>query len=82
MSYFLCPSCGTRSDIFGHGGARQVADKLAVDFLGEIPLHMDIRTTSDNGTPIVTAQPESPHTEAYIGIARKIMAKLQHSRAE
>lgn len=76
MSYFLCPSCGERSDIFGHGGAREVAEKLGVDFLGEIPLHMDIRTTSDNGTPIVTHQPDSEHTAIYIDIARKVAAKI------
>lgn len=76
MSYFLCPSCGDRSDIFGHGGARKTAENLGVDFLGEIPLHMGIRTTSDNGTPIVACQPDSPHTDIYIDIARKVAAKL------
>ncbi len=76
MSYFLCPSCGERSDIFGHGGAREVAENLSVDFLGEIPLHMDIRTTSDNGTPIVAQSPDSDHTAIYIDIARKIAEKL------
>jgi len=76
MSYFLCPSCGERSDIFGHGGARETAEKLGIDFLGEIPLHMDIRRTSDAGTPLVTHDPKSPHTALYIEIARKIAAKL------
>ncbi|MCK5423964.1 MAG: iron-sulfur cluster carrier protein ApbC [Emcibacter sp.] len=76
MSYFLCPSCGDRSDIFGHGGAREVAEKLGTDFLGEIPLHMDIRTTSDNGTPIVVHAPDSAHTAIYVDIARKVAAKL------
>ncbi|MCF6216702.1 MAG: iron-sulfur cluster carrier protein ApbC [Emcibacter sp.] len=76
MSYFLCPSCGDRSDIFGHGGAREVAEKLGIDFLGEIPLHMDIRNTSDNGTPLVTHDPNSPHSEIYINIAKKIAEKL------
>ncbi len=76
MSYFLCPSCGYRSDIFGHGGAREVAEKLGIDFLGEIPLHMDIRETSDNGTPIVAHDPNSPHAAIYIDIARKVAAKL------
>jgi len=76
MSYFLCPSCGERSDVFGHGGARETAAKLGIDFLGEIPLHMDIRSTSDSGTPIVVAQPESPYSAIYIDIARKIAAKL------
>ncbi|NOZ65018.1 MAG: iron-sulfur cluster carrier protein ApbC [Alphaproteobacteria bacterium] len=76
MSYFLCPSCGERSDIFGHGGAREIAAKLEIDFLGEIPLHMDIRETSDSGTPIVVHNPDSPHTAIYLDIARKIQAKL------
>ena len=49
MSYFLCPECGERSDIFGHGGARQEAERLGVPFLGEVPLHMSIRTTSNGG---------------------------------
>ena len=43
MSYFQCPHCGTRSDIFGHGGARHEAERLGVPFLGEVPLHMEIR---------------------------------------
>ena len=51
MSYFLCPSCGTRSDIFSHGGARHEADRLGVSFLGEVPLHMTIREKSDAGLP-------------------------------
>src|SRR6202011_2920810 len=58
MSYFLCPKCGERSEIFGHGGARDEAQKLGVPFLGEIPLHLDIRTTSDSGHPIVVSQPD------------------------
>src|SRR5262249_23565797 len=53
MSYFLCPKCGTRSDIFSHGGARHEAERLGVPFLGEVPLEMDIRETSDAGLPIV-----------------------------
>jgi len=76
MSYFHCPSCGHRSDIFGHGGARETSEKLGIDFLGEIPLHMDIRSTSDNGTPIVIDQPTGPHAAIYIDIAKKIAAKL------
>jgi len=76
MSYFLCPSCGTRSDIFGHGGARDEAARLSVPFLGEVPLHMDIRATSDGGTPIVASQPESPHAKAYVAIAERVRAGL------
>ena len=77
MSYFLCPSCGHQADIFGHGGAREEADKLGVPFLGEIPLHMEIRETSDGGTPIVVSNPDSKHTEAFRAIARDVWAGLE-----
>jgi ATP-binding protein involved in chromosome partitioning len=73
MSYFLCPHCGERSEIFAHGGARETAAKLGVTFLGEIPLDGDIRATSDAGQPIVLAQPQSPHTAAYRGIAQRVL---------
>ena len=76
MSYFLCPSCGERSDIFGHGGARDTAAEKGIEFLGEIPLHMDIRTSSDAGTPIVDKDPNSAHARAYLEIARKIKEQL------
>jgi len=76
MSYFLCPKCGERSEIFGHGGAREEADRLGVPFLGEIPLHVDIRTTSDSGHPIVVARPDSPHAEAYRNIAGRVWKQL------
>lgn len=69
MSYFSCPSCGERSDIFGHGGARLEAEKLGVPFLGEVPLHMDIREKSDSGQPIVISDPESVHAKTYCEIA-------------
>ena len=76
MSYFLCPKCGEQSNIFGHGGARDEAEKIGCDFLGEIPLHMDIRTTSDEGNPIVISEPESPHSKAYMAIACQVWGKL------
>ncbi len=76
MSYFLCPQCGHQSDIFGHGGARAEAKKLDCKFLGEIPLHMDIRTTSDNGNPIVISQPNNQHSLIYNDIADKIWNDL------
>ena len=77
MSYYVCPHCGARADIFGHAGAQQTAEKLGVPFLGEIPLHIDIRSNADNGTPIVMAEPESPFTKAYEDIAAKIIAELE-----
>src|SRR6266481_1108893 len=77
MSYFQCPHCGTRSDIFGHGGARQEAERLAVPFLGEIPLHMSIRATSDSGTPVVESEPDGPHAAIYRAIGAKVRDQLQ-----
>jgi ATP-binding protein involved in chromosome partitioning len=77
MSYFQCPHCGTRSDIFGHGGARREAEKLGVAFLGEVPLHMDIRATSDAGTPLVESEPESDHAAIYRAIAGIIKDRLR-----
>jgi ATP-binding protein involved in chromosome partitioning len=76
MSYFLCPKCGDRSEIFGHGGAHAEADKMGVPFLGEIPLHLDIRTTSDSGHPIVVAKPDSPHAQIYRNIAGRVWKQL------
>ena len=76
MSHFLCPSCGERADIFGTGGAETEAQRLNLPFLGAIPLHMDIRATSDAGTPIVANQPNSPHAKIYQEIAQKILDQL------
>ena len=61
MSYFQCPQCGTRSDIFGHGGARHEAERLGVPFLGEVPLHATIREKSDSGLPVVATEPDGAH---------------------
>ncbi|MEH6950985.1 Mrp/NBP35 family ATP-binding protein [Nitrobacter sp. NHB1] len=81
MSFFQCPHCGTRSDIFGHGGARQEAERLGVPFLGEIPLHMSIRETSDSGHPVVESEPDGPHTAIYRVIAGRIRDRLQGATA-
>ncbi len=76
MSYFLCPECGARSDIFGHGGARHEAERLGVPFLGEVPLHMDIRERSDAGLPVVATVPDGPHAEIYRGIAARVRDQI------
>ncbi|MCV6574589.1 MAG: iron-sulfur cluster carrier protein ApbC [Cohaesibacter sp.] len=76
MSYFLCPSCGDRHDIFGHGGAREIAEKIGVPFLGEVPLHMDIRERSDAGRPIVATDADSEHSTIYRQIARSMAEEL------
>jgi ATP-binding protein involved in chromosome partitioning len=77
MSYFLCPHCGQRSDVFSHGGARREAERLGVPFLGEVPLELEIRETSDAGLPIVATKPDSPQANIYRDIARKVSAALQ-----
>ncbi|MFD1625042.1 iron-sulfur cluster carrier protein ApbC [Azospirillum griseum] len=76
MSYFCCPNCGHRTDIFSHGGARKEADDLGMEFLGEIPLHLSIRETSDQGQPIVVSQPESEHAQSYRRIAARLWDKI------
>ncbi len=76
MSFFCCPNCGHRTEIFGHGGARAEAAKLGIDFLGEIPLLLDIRTASDAGTPIAAQSPESDAAKAYQELAKQVWAKV------
>jgi ATP-binding protein involved in chromosome partitioning len=84
MSYYICPHCGDRADIFGHGGAQGAADELGIDFLGEIPLQSDVRAAADCGVPIVESAPESPVAQAFATIAQKVAAKtsVQHFFAE
>ena len=77
MSYFLCPHCGTRSDIFSHGGARHEAARLGVPFLGEVPLHMAIREKSDAGLPVVATEPDGEHARIYRDIATKVLDQLK-----
>ena len=81
MSYFLCPSCGTRSDIFSHGGAHKEAERLGVPFLGEVPLHMTIREKSDAGLPVVATEPDGEHARIYRDIATKVLAQLKGGAA-
>lgn len=76
MSSFCCPNCGHISPIFGHGGARAEAEKLSVPFLGEVPLDMNIRATSDDGRPVVATDPDSHHAKIYKDIAAKVWASL------
>jgi ATP-binding protein involved in chromosome partitioning len=76
MSYFLCPTCNSRHDIFSHGGGRQAADALEVPFLGEIPLHQQIRTEADEGTPTVVISPDSPEAEAFMRIAEAVAQQV------
>lgn len=77
MSYFIAPDTGNRYDIFGHGGARAEAEKIGVPFLGEVPLTISIREHSDDGTPIVVAEPEGPQANVYRSIADKVWAEVK-----
>ena len=77
MSYFVCPKCGERHHVFGHGGAHAEADKLGVPFLGEVPLHMAIRETSDAGRPVVATDPDGPHAKVYREIAGRVRDRLK-----
>jgi ATP-binding protein involved in chromosome partitioning len=77
MSTFICPKCGTRTDIFGHGGARTEAERLGVPFLGEVPLDIVIREKSDAGLPVVATQPDGPHAQCYRDIAARVRDSLK-----
>jgi ATP-binding protein involved in chromosome partitioning len=81
MSTFICPNCGTETQIFGHGGARHEAERLGVPFLGEVPLDLQIRLTSDEGKPIVVAEPNGRHAETYKQIAAAAWDGVKRERA-
>jgi ATP-binding protein involved in chromosome partitioning len=76
MSFFQCPNCSHTSHIFGHGGARAEAERLATEFLGEVPLLLDIRTASDAGTPIAAAAPDSEAAKAFAALAERVWDKV------
>jgi ATP-binding protein involved in chromosome partitioning len=80
MSYFLCPHCGGRSEIFGHGGAESEAARVDVPFLGAVPLHAAIRERSDSGAPIVVSEPESEHARIYRDIAARAWERVEIER--
>jgi ATP-binding protein involved in chromosome partitioning len=72
MSMYVCPNCGHEAHVFGHGGAKREAEKLGTPFLGEIPLDILIRETSDGGRPVVVSEPDGPHAKAYLAIAEQV----------
>lgn len=76
MSFFCCPACGHRAEIFGHGGARAEAERLGVPFLGEIPLLAGVRESGDSGTPIVLTAPENPAAEAFQALAATVQSTI------
>ena len=77
MSMFTCPDCGSSHAIFGHGGARETAEKLGAPFLGEIPLVPRIRETSDSGRPVSVSAPDGPEAQAFLDVAKKVAASLE-----
>lgn len=81
MSYFQCPHCGERTEIFGHGGAKREAERLGVEFLGEIPLITQIRETSDSGQPVVASDPTGTEATVFREIARRVATKIDESLA-
>jgi ATP-binding protein involved in chromosome partitioning len=81
MSYFCCPECGHRTEIFGHGCARLEAERLGAEFLGELPLKLAIRQMADAGTPIVLAAPDSHEAATYRRIAARIWEKVEQPTA-
>jgi ATP-binding protein involved in chromosome partitioning len=76
MSNFCCPACNRLTPIFGHGGARAEAERLGIPFLGEIPLAIQLRETSDDGRPVVATEPDGVHARHYIEIARNVFAGI------
>jgi ATP-binding protein involved in chromosome partitioning len=77
MSYFCCPNCNHRTELFGHGGARAEAERMGTEFLGELPLKLAIRELADAGTPIVAARPDAEESKSYRRIASRLWDKLQ-----
>nr|XP_015206089.1 PREDICTED: iron-sulfur protein NUBPL isoform X6 [Lepisosteus oculatus] len=76
MSVFQCPKCQHQSHIFGADGARELAESLGVEVLADIPLHINIRETSDSGRPVVVSSPESPEARAYRRAAEEVVRRL------
>ncbi|MFQ5914026.1 MAG: iron-sulfur cluster carrier protein ApbC [Nitrospinota bacterium] len=76
MSYFLCPHCGERSEVFDYGGGQRMASRYDVSFLGEIPLDVRVRELGDDGRPIVYAEPDSPVAEAFRKVATAAAARI------
>lgn len=82
MSYFVAPDTGRRYDIFGHGGARKEAERIGVPFLGEVPLTMGIRETSDAGTPLVASEPDGEVARVYRDIAARVWGEVTAARQD
>jgi ATP-binding protein involved in chromosome partitioning len=76
MSYFVCPHCGERTEIFSHGGAERQSQRLKVPYLGEVPLETEIRVGGDEGYPVIVGKPQSPVAAAFRAIAGQLAAQI------
>lgn len=76
MSWFVCDGCGKQHEIFSRGGARRAADKFGVPFLGEVPMVPAIREWGDKGAPILTQEPDSPTSQAFLDVAARLAGQL------
>mgnify|MGYP001613149714 FL=1 len=81
MSFFACPHCGERTDIFAHGGGRRLADELGVPLLAEVPLQARVQELCDSGVPVVLAEPESPAGRALALLAERVERSLHAAAA-
>lgn len=77
MAYYLCPHCGEKSYIFGKEGAKETAKEMGLEFLGDVPLHVDIREKSDSGAPVTISDPKSPHAAPFFEIAKRVIEKME-----
>ncbi len=81
MSSHICPGCGRRAALFGTGGGQRIAAEFGIPFLGEIPLVRELREACDRGTPLVAVRPEHPQSQAFLAIARQVVAELTRDGA-
>ena len=77
MSYFICPNCSERHEIFGSGGGEELAKRYRTRLLGQIPLSSAVREAGDRGVPVVIGLPESPQAAAFLGVAEGVEAELK-----
>jgi ATP-binding protein involved in chromosome partitioning len=76
MSYFVCPNCSERHELFGRGGGERIARAFDVPFLGQVPLQPNVRTGGDEGQPVVLADPRSAAGQAFIGVAGAVARQV------
>jgi ATP-binding protein involved in chromosome partitioning len=76
MSYFVCPDCGERDELFGHGGGERMAVQEHMDLLARIPIQTELRQAGDEGTPLVVKDPSHPASIAFKELAKRVVAAM------